>query len=338
MSDLITMMSAAAGQGGINPRKHFNTVLYTGDRTDRTITVGFQPDLVWVKSRNQADNHYLMNSLSGVGKYLSSNLTAAEATNAATLTAFDSTGFSVGNTGTTNETGRTYASWSWKGGGTGVSNTDGTITSTVSANTTAGISIITYTGNGTAGATVGHGLGVVPKMVIIKRRDNTGWWLVFTDLTTQSSGSVYTSSVFNIGDKSGGVLGLNVTNATFSYTMDGQTNASGGTYVALVFSEVEGFSKFGSYTGNGSATGPSVTTGFLPSFLMIKRTNSTGDWIIHDSARDASNPRTEYLEPNTSDAEATGNDVDFNSTGFQLKSTSATINASGGTYIYACFA
>jgi hypothetical protein len=163
-------------------------------------------------------------------------------------------------------------------------------------------------------------------LFIVKSRSSGNWW-------------VYTTII----DGSLDFLSLNTTNAAGNASQDAPTSTvfyqnQSDASVAYCFAEVEGFSKFGSYTGNGSATGPSVTTDFEPTWLMIKRTDSTGDWIILDSARDTANPRDKFLEPNTSDAEATGNDVDFNATGFQLKSTSASINASGGTYIYACFA
>jgi hypothetical protein len=322
---------------------YFNTVLYTGDRTDRTITVGFQPDFVWVKSRNAVDANYLMNSLSGVGKYLVSDSTAAEATNAPTLTAFDSTGFSVGNTGTTNETGRTYASWSWKGGGAGVSNTDGTITSTVSANTTAGISIVTYTGNGTAGATVGHGLSAPIKMLICKQRDGStyGWNSWHTSLNEDSyialnSTGGQDNSVF-IWDTSG------MTSSVFTHgSSTVYMNNTGYTYVAYCFAEVEGFSKFGSYTGNGSADGPFVYTNFRPAFVLIKKSSSSSypmSWNMFDSKRNTFNVVDKKIYANESDAERTTVSLDFLSNGFKMRVNDALYeNESGATYIYACFA
>ena len=347
MADLISMLAAAAGTstGGINPREYFNTVLYTGNGTTQSITgVGFQPDLVWCKSRSNAYWHSWVDAVRGRAYTLFSNTTNAEFTSPSDkeLTAFTSDGFSLGPdfNYSINSSGATFVAWNWKANGAGVSNTDGTITSTVSANTTAGISIITYAGNGIGGATVGHGLGAVPKMFILKERNGSSagdFWATYhvslgntKYLTLNTTNAEETSAYWN-----------NTTPSSSVITLGSNTNindSGGPIYLIYAFAEVEGFSKFGSYTGNGSATGPSVTTDFEPTWLMIKRTDTTGDWIILDSARDATNPRTEFLEPNTSDAEATGNDVDFNATGFQLKSTSASINASGGTYIYACFA
>lgn len=354
MADLITMLSAAAGQvGGINPREYFNTVLYTGNGSTQSITgVGFQPDFLWVKARSNTGNNLLVDAVRGgtadTMRTLLSNQTVVEQddiTNSGqsvyygNIKTLDSDGFTVSNNGIVspdecNGSGRTYVAWNWKANGAGVSNTAGTITSTVSANTTAGISIVTFTSQSSGTGTVGHGLGVAPSLIITKSRAVSGSWstyhaslgntqVIYLDLTNAAAtaSTVWnntspTSSVFTLGTGFAGSLSL----------------------VAYCFAPVSGFSAFGSYTGNGSATGPSVTTDFEPTWLMIKRTDTTGDWIILDSVRDTANPRDKFLEPNTTDAEATGNDVDFNATGFQLKSTSAATNASGGTYIYACFA
>ena len=346
MSDLITMMSAAAGQvGGFNPREYFNTVLFTGNSSGASVTgVGFQPDFVWMKCRISGRNHELLDAVRGGSSTLFSNLTTQEATQQR-ISSFDSDGFTYTTDSNSANSGETFVAWNWKANGVGASNGDGTITSTVSVSTTSGFSIVTYTGNGNANATVGHGLGVIPAMIICKSRSNaTAWYVKHTSLASNNNLLLAgTDGQFNVATGSGnGGLGNLSSSTTFGFlsgtSSADATNLNGGTFVAYCFAEVEGFSKFGSYTGNGSATGPSVTTDFQPNWLMIKRTDTTGDWIILDSARDATNPRTEFLEPNTADAEATGNDVDFNATGFQLKSTSASINASGGTYIYACFA
>jgi hypothetical protein len=360
MADLTAMLQAAAGAGGgINPREYFNTVPYTGNSSNpRGITgVGFQPDFLWIKGRNANRNHMLVDAVRGYGTSAmntlgteTQNVEQSDASNAGqnvhygNIQSLNSDGFTVsqgtgGNANNTNANTNTYVAWNWKANGAGVSNTDGTISSTVSVSTDSGFSIVTYTGNGTAGATVGHGLGVTPAMVIIKSRSLTGStpsanWVVWHQ---SISAAIQTSTTIVLNSYTGAIY-LNFDFGSSSYSIDAQINGLTQTYVAYCFAEVEGFSKFGSYTGNGSATGPSVTTDFEPTWLMIKRTDSTGDWIILDSARDATNPRDTFLEPNTSDGDATGNDVDFNATGFQLKSTSASINASGGTYIYACFA
>ena len=321
---------------------YFNAALYTGDRTDRTITVGFQPDFVWVKSRSAVDDHYLMNSLSGTGKYLVSNSTAAEATNANVLTAFTSGGFSVGNTGTTNETGRTYVAWNWKANGAGVTNTAGSITSTVSANTTSGFSVVTYTGNGSAGATVGHGLGSAPKMIIVKSRSAAGSWVVYQASLGATKGmfvnltdAAYTATAYwNDTAPSSSVFTLGTRT---------ESNNNGSTYVAYCFAEVPGFSKFGSYTGNNSADGPFVFTGFRPAYVMIKSStlgDGTANWVIKDKLRAAAyNPQDGNLYANLSGAEDTTSTVyiDFLSNGFKIRGNYAGINAVH-TYIFAAFA
>lgn len=349
MSDLITMMSAAAGQaGGINPREYFNTVVYTGTlSTPHAISgVGFAPDFIWLKSKTQAYNHYLFNKITSGSNFLFSNAPNAEGTTGDSIS-FNSDGFSITAGSALNDTfgsPNNMVAWNWKADGAGVSNTDGTITSTVSASIDSGFSIVTYTGNATQGATVGHGLGVTPSMIIVKSRSlATDWIVQHSSAGTPPSKLIVnaTAAVTNSAPEWNNAGGTPTAFNSTVFTIAGSgysVNNSGATYVAYCFAEVTDFSKFGSYTGNGSATGPSVTTNFEPTWLMIKRTDTTGDWIILDSARDTANPRDKFLKPNTAGAEATGNDVDFNATGFQLKSTSASINASGGTYIYACFA
>jgi hypothetical protein len=321
---------------------YFNAVLYTGDRTDRTITVGFQPDWVWVKSRNQADNHYLMNAVVGTGKYLCSNLTDAEATNANTLTAFTSTGFSIGNTGTTNETGRTYVAWNWKANGAGSTNTAGSITSTVSANTTAGFSVVTYTGNGTNGATVGHGLGVAPSFFVVKERNGSSSWVVYTAVTGNTQ-----FLVLNNTDavQTASTLWNNTspTSTVFTVGTSGAVNTNTSTYVAYCFAPIAGYSRFGSYTGNGSTDGPFVFCGFRPKYLLIKKTDSipagNGEWIIFDGVRKTYNWQGPYLLANSSAAEGSSAEyIDFLSNGFKFRSSNSTLNGNGSVSIYAAFA
>jgi hypothetical protein len=355
MADLISMLAATAGTstGGINPREYFNTVLYTGNGSNpRGITgVGFQPDFLWIKGRNANRNHMLVDAVRGYGTSAMNNL-GTESTNAeqsdasnagqnvyyGNIQSLNSDGFTVsqgtgGNSNNTNANTNTYVAWNWKANGAGVSNTDGAIASTVSVSTDSGFSIVTYAGS--SASTVGHGLGVAPAMIIAKQRNNVEHWVIYHQATGKDAVLLFTTGAVISSANYWGSGG--VTSTVFGTGGVGAGNAANN-IVAYCFAEVEGFSKFGSYTGNGSATGPSVTTNFEPTWLMIKRTDTTGDWIILDSARDATNPRDTFLEPNTADGDATGNDVDFNATGFQLKSTSASINASGGTYIYACFA
>jgi len=322
--------------------QYFNTVTYTGNGTDPQSISGlnFQPDFVWVKSRSGGQSHVLTDAVRGATKTLYSDTTLAETTSSL-LTAFNSDGFDV--EGGLNVSARTLVGWSWKANGSGVSNTDGSITSTVSANTTAGFSIVTYTGNGTAGATVGHGLGVAPDMIIVKNRDGVYHWAVqhtslgatkyltlsTTDDETTSSApwnnTAPTSSVFSLGGSS-------------------LTNRSANDMVAYCFADVEGYSKFGSYTGNGSATGdgPFVYTGFRPAFVMVKQTSTSGaSWTIHDSTRNTYNLTNNVLYPNLANAETSPSTqivMDLLSNGFKLKGNAANVNASGSTYIYMALA
>jgi hypothetical protein len=322
--------------------EYFNSVLYTGDgAASRSITgVGFQPDWVWVKTRSVSDNHNVFDAVRGVQKRLFSNLTNAEDSTSGTLTSFDSDGFSLGSNLDMNTNGVTLVAWNWKANGAGVSNTDGTITSTVSANTDSGFSIVTYTGNGTAGATVGHGLGVTPAMVIIKSRSLTGStpsanWAVWHQSISQA---IQTSTTIVLNSYTGAIY-LNFNFGSSSYSIDAQINGSTQTYVAYCFAEVEGFSKFGSYTGNGSADGPFVYTGFRPAWVLIKQSSAAGEnWRLIDSTRSPFNQANKHLAPSSSAAESTETGWDIVSNGFKLRNADAHQNGNGATYIYAAFA
>jgi hypothetical protein len=323
---------------------YFNTVLYTGDgAASRSITgVGFQPDWVWVKTRSVSDNHNVFDSVRGVQKRLFSNLTNAEDLTSGTLTSFDSDGFSLGSNPDMNTNGVTLVAWNWKANGAGVSNTDGTITSTVSANTDSGFSIVTYTGNGVAGATRGHGLGVAPNMIIIKGRSNVDNWHVYHSSLGNTGGlflnltSAFTVSPFFWNDTS-------PSPAVFTTSLGSSNNQNGITYVAYCFAEVEGFSKFGSYTGNGSTDGPFVFLGFRPAVLVLKKSSDVDNWFIIDSTRDPYNYTIKRIAPNLSNAENGGEaeatyGIDFNSNGFKVRASHTSTNLSGATYIYAAFA
>lgn len=315
---------------------------YNGTSASNTISNGvFQPDLVWIKSRSAATNHEITDAVRGTTKSLVSNSTAAEATDTNGLTAFTSTGFTVGSDSNYNNgTGpATYVAWQWKGANGTVSNTSGSITSTVSANTTAGFSVVTYTGTGT-NATVGHGLGVAPNMIIVKARNASGQsWVVYnSNFATPGTGYLYLDSTQAVTTAATLWNSTAATSTVFSVGTNAQTNGNGTTYVAYCFAVVAGYSAFGSYTGNGSADGPFVFTGFRPRWLMIKRTDSTGFWYMTDSARDTYNPESLWLVANGSNAETSFTQEDFLSNGFKLRNTNADWNASGGTYIYAAFA
>jgi len=270
---------------------------------------------------------------------LAQNTTAAEGTNANYFTSFNSNGYTLGSSDY--GTGVTIVDWCWKAGGTAVSNTAGTITSSVSANTTAGFSVVTYTGNGTNGATIGHGLGVAPKLLIVKNRSATPTsWPVY-------HGSFASGSNYMFLESTGVVLSNNTVwngtvpgATTFTIGTDVIVNTNGNNYVAYCWSPVAGYSAFGSYTGNGSADGPFIYTGFRPRWLMIKRTDAVQNWIIVDTSRDTYNVANKRLFANLSDAEDTGiaNYMDMVSNGFKCRDSNVSYNASGGTYIYAAYA
>jgi hypothetical protein len=324
---------------------YMNATLYTGTGGTQTVSNGvagqsFQPDMVWIKSRSAATDNKLTDSVRGATKALISNTAGAETTDTNGLTAFGTSGFTLGTDTTYNNNAATYVGWNWKAGGTAVSNTAGTITSQVSANTTSGFSVVTYTGNGSAGATVGHGLGAAPSMFITKQRNggvgSDNWQVYHTSLgNTQriflnlTDAASTTSAAWNNTSPTSSVFSLGTSNAG-----NGNTN----TYVAYCWAPIAGYSQFGSYTGNGSTDGPFIYTGFRPRFILFKKTNTTGNWIIYDSSRSTYNLTNLVLFPMANDAESTTDGADFLSNGFKLRSVAGTTNASGGTYIYAAFA
>jgi len=330
------------------PNQHFDTTTYTANGGSQTITNSgsMQPDFFWGKVRSTTSNHILINSIVGVSKYLYSNTTGAETTDANYLTSFNANGFSLGSNNYSN--GTTMVAWQWKGGGTGVSNTAGSISSTVSANTTAGFSIVSYTGNATAGATIGHGLGAKPAMIIFKNRidSSSAKWAVYHQAAFVSQADpniLYLDDTAARADDTN-VLGnstVTLNSTVFSLGDYNGTNGSGDGIIAYCFAEIKGFSKFGSYTGNGSTNGTFVYTGFKPAFVMIKRTDSTADWYIQDNVRNQNfngDPKTLQANTTTSEASIGTWSIDNLSNGFKIRESNAAINASGGTYIYACFA
>jgi hypothetical protein len=324
------------------PSDYFNTLLHTGDGTDgRGITgVGFQPDLTWFKSRSAAYESQVYDIIRGATKKITTTDSGAEGTQANGLQSFDSDGFTVGNANATNVNSVTYASWNWLASNTTASNTDGSITSTVSANTTSGFSIVSYTGNGTAGATIGHGLGSAPSMVIVKQLNDTGSWVVYHKSQGATKyGIMDTTSAF--GTSSSLWNDTAPTNSVFSLGSDGDTNGASQTFVAYCFAEKKGFSKFGSYTGNGNADGTFIYTGFKPAFILIKKT-SVASWYINDNKRSSSggfNVSDEYLRADLSNGTGTDqNGGDFVSNGFKLRNSDTDYNISGATYIYMAIA
>jgi hypothetical protein len=321
---------------------YFQPTLYTGTGSSLAVTQSgnstFQPDWVWTKGRSGATEHVLTDAVRGVTKELSSNDTGAEETVAQGLTAFDSAGFTVGTDGSYNTSSATYVGWQWKANGAGSSNTDGSITSTVSANTTAGFSIVTYVGNSTSGATVGHGLGAVPKMMILKDRDVGENWCIYHDALGPTKFLFFTTdAAFTVSNRWNDTA---PTSSVFTLGNETQVNATGRDYVVYCFAEVPGYSSFGSYTGNGSNDGPfTFTNGMTPKWVMIKRTNSTGNWDILDTTREPFNSVGNQIFANTSAAEASNDhEMDFLSNGIKIRDTSTSVNASGSTYIYMAFA
>ena len=326
---------------GSSPADYFGAVLYTGNNATQSIDVGFATDFTWIKVRNVADNHFLYDNVRGATKYLSSDTTSAEGTIANGLTSFTSTGFNLGDSGSTNNASNNFAAWNWKANGSGVSNTDGSITSTVSANTESGFSIVSYTGNGTAGATVGHGLSSVPDMVIAKDRDDpfTGnAWPVY-HTANGATKVLYLEKTNSVGTSSVIWNNTEPTTSVFSLGSWNGINKSGDNYIAYCFHSVEGFSKFGSYTGNGSTDGPFVYTGFRPAFVMTKATNSTQSWVMVDNERAGYNVENYRLFAESSNAESTTTPiVDLLSNGFKWRNNFGNFNGSGTNYIYMAFA
>jgi len=323
------------------PSDYFNTSLWTGNGGTQSITgVGFQPDWVWGKGRTLVGyNHGLVDSVRGTGKNLYSNLTDAEQTYSTGITSFDSDGFSVGSGNVFNNGSNTYVAWNWLADNTsGSSNTDGSITSTVSANTTSGFSIVSYTGTG-SNATVGHGLSSAPKMIIVKDRSAAKNWTVYhigvgndKDILLDVTNAENTSTAWN---------NTTPTSSVFSIGTLGNVNTSSNNYIAYCFAEKKGFSKFGSYTGNGNADGTFVYTGFKPAWVLVKRTDGVQDWFIIDNKRNTFNVSNTALLPNASDSDYTDTNIygkDMLSNGFKVRGSASRQNASGGTYIYMAFA
>ena len=344
-----------------DPSAHFQATTYAGDSNNSTVITNdgnsdLQPDFVWLKNRTlsggNVSNHMLFNSSVGIGTganspYIMADSTAAEATNSNGLQAVSSDGFTPGSMTRTNQTNSNFVAWQWKAnGGTTASNTSGSITSTVQANTDAGFSIVTYTGTG-ATATVGHGLGVAPQIIIGKRRSgSSNWWVGGSILT--STQTMYLNLANAIDTVAESIINNVTTSTTFKLGTDTNRNAASGTHVAYCFAEKQGYSKFGTYVGNGSGTsdgtfnGPMVYTGFKPAWVMVKSASaSAGDeWVIWDNKRGTFNYNQNKLYANTTAAESGSvyDAVDFLSNGFKIRTGRAGGNTSGRTYIYMAFA
>ena len=328
--------------------KYFNTVLWTGTSAENPIsTVGFQPDFAWIKGRNNTTNHVLVDAVRGATKVLETDSTAVEYTDAQSVKSFDTNGFTLGTSNDVNNSTagyNQYVGWNWKAGGTGSTNTAGTITSTVSANASTGFSVVTYTGTGSA-ATVGHGLGVAPSMIIVKNRNYAGGWAVYHSKLTSAAYYLLLNSTAAQASTSNMWNSTAPTSTVFSLGDDAFNNRSSDPHVAYCFSEVAGYSKFGSYTGNGSTDGPFVYCGFRPAWVMIKASSTGGpyyDWVLYDSARMQYNTCKNPLAANLSNNESyfvNNYEVDLLSNGFKPRNTSGnSTNTNGVSYIFAAFA
>jgi hypothetical protein len=323
----------------VDGSENFDSSLYTGTGASQTVTqtgAGFQPDLLWIKARSSALTHNLWDSVRGLNKYIESNTTAAEVVFGGNQVAFNSNGFGVGPLALMSTNGVTYVGWQWKAGGTAVSNTDGTITSSVSANPTAGFSVLTFTGTQT-NQTVGHGLGVAPEIIITKPTIVQNWvvgatsigWTKYLHLNLTNAAGTSASPWNNTAP----------TSSVYSVGIAPDTNNNGNTMVAYCFASVEGYSKIGSYTGNGNANGPFVYTGFRPAWIMLRDSTNVQNWIVLDTARNTYNAPASYLLPNSSGAEGTLDPgVDVLSNGFKMRTANSGWNTSSAVMIYMAFA
>jgi hypothetical protein len=320
--------------------EHFNTKLYTGNATNNTsITgVGFQPDLLWIKDRTNNNNHSIQDAVRGAGYNMQTNTTNAEGLATETISSFDTDGWTMNNGGGVNGSGAAFAAWNWLASNTTASNTDGSITSTVSANTTSGFSIVSYTGTG-SNATVGHGLGVAPKMYICKSRSSARSWAVYNENIGNTKALFLNTSDAQDTDATYW-NSTSPTNSVVSLGSRSEMNHSGENFVMYCFAEKKGFSKFGSYTGNGNADGTFVYTGFKPAFVIAKGNSAGYQWSMCDNKRgtaNTSNGEFLFAESSGSTNFATNN-WDFLSNGFKARADYAAMNSSGISYIYMAFA
>ena len=324
----------------VKPEDYFNTKLTTGTGSSQAVTgVGFQPDWIWGKRRDSSGNNSLFDSVRGITKGLESNQTNVEFTSTDYYSSFDSDGFTIaaGSSGAGNGSSQTAVQWCWLGANGTASNSDGSITSTVSANTTAGFSIVSYSGSTNSTFTVGHGLGAVPKIFILKKRSSSGTnWVMYNanlgnDKRIQLNNTDASASTTGFGS-------TDPTSSVFTVANGSTTGADGQTYIAYCFAEKKGYSKFGRYTGNGDANGTFVYTGFKPAWVMVKRTDGANSWIIMDNKRTISNPMGEELKAEDNSAGNVATRWDQLSSGFKLRNTGAAVNGSGAAYIYMAFA
>jgi hypothetical protein len=323
------------------PNTAFDTVLWTGNDTGQTITMpgAFSPDLVWTKMQSAVNNHWLFDVIRGADQGLSSSSTTNELTRSSSVTAFGSTGFTLGTNVDVNSSAYTYVGWAWDAGSSTVSNPDGSITSQVRANVSAGFSVVGFNSGSSGAKTIGHGLGVAPSLLICKNRDGSANWTVYHSSATNVSQFLMLNSTNAVGSSSNIWGSAAPTSTVFGFD-SGTNQAANVNIICYAFAPVVGYSNGFSYVGNASSDGPYTYLGFRSRFIIIKRTDTTGDWLIYDTARDSYNTMTKRLYPNLSNAEADASDqaLDVTANGFKVRANNGNFNASGGTYIGFAFA
>ena len=319
---------------------HFNSKIYTGTgSTNAQTNVGFQPDLLWNKSRTTADNHLLYDAIRGITKTVSPDLNSAESTrDSAFLTSIDSDGFTVGSNGNINASGQSFVMWNWKANGAGSANTSGSINSTVSVNQSAGFSIVKWTGTQSLG-TVAHGLNATPDVILIKNVSASENWIMYHVGLGGNTKNLYLDATNAVDTRTDTFNSTSPTSSLFTVNTATGTNKSGSTMMAYCFAGKTGYSKFGSYTGNGNADGTFVYTGFKPAFVITKNSSISDWWGMFDNKRlgynSSDSPR--ILFPNTNDVESNSKILDFTSNGFKIRSSNGAVNGSGNTVIYMAF-
>ena len=326
-----------------DPSAHFQTATYTGNGSTQSITnsgnSNLKPDFAWIKDLGSAFDHKLQDSTRGSTYTLESNTTTAAYNDTDAVTSFNTDGFSLGSNANVNDNTANLVAWQWKAnGGTTSSNGSGSITSTVQANTTAGFSIVTYTGTG-SNATVGHGLGVAPDLIFVKLTSGSGDWTIYSS-TLGNTKYLRLNGDIAAGTQSTYWQDTSPTSTAFSIGTAGDVNTSSGSHVAYCFKSIKGYSKFGTFRGDGQTDGPFIYTGFKPAWVMTKNSSSAGGWAIMDAGRNPNNVQNKYLIANTADVQATGSsfDIDSNSNGFKIRANNGNINANGDTIVYMAFA
>ena len=333
-----------------NPLEYFNTKLYTGNAADGSSTtqdisgVGFQPDWVWLKSRDTANNHVVDDSVRGANKHLFPDLTNVENTSTNYLKSFASDGFQLGPDGAINGNGDTYVAWNWKAG-TSFSNSSGSnganLDSSGSVSTTAGISIVSFTGNRSTTRNIYHGLGAVPKIMIFKNRDGTNGWTIYHEAIGNAN-KLTLNNTSAAGSCSACFASTDPTSTLFSVGDDGDTNGTSEKMIAYCFSEVKGYSRISNYSGNNSTNGPVVYCGFKPAWIMIKNTEAAEQWRVYDNKRDPFNHMFRCVFPNANNGDNTtdneSEEIDFLSNGIKIRSDARQLNGDGQKLIYMAFA